>query len=188
VRLIKRPMQTVDSTTTLGHSEHRLLLVCIFIMLAFTACSQRFTVSVNDQAVYDPDGRLLASQLSDPNLQGCANYAMSQQELLGLDQLPALSCADSEVGTLDNINQLSRLRFLDLSNNNISNITPLEDLRQLSGVNLSNNQLRDASPLLNIATLVSANLSGNIQIPCEQLAALEKKLGDNFQAPQSCRN
>ena len=167
---------------------NRLLIACSIVLITATACSQKFTISLNDQAVYDPDGRLLSSQLSDPNLQGCANYALSQQELMGIDQLPVLSCADSEVRTIENIGQLSRLRFLDLGNNNISNITPLEQLNQLSGINLANNPIRDASPLLNIPALNSANLLGNFEIPCEQLQILREKLGDNLQASSSCRN
>ncbi len=171
-----------------GNMGKLRLISSLSLLLLASSCSQQFTVSLNDQAVYDPGGRLMNGQLSDPNLQGCANYALSQQGLSSLEQIPVLSCADSEVRTLENIDQLSRLRFLDLGNNSISNITPLEALNQLSGINLTNNEIRDASPLLNIPTLNSANLQGNPQIPCEQLEALREKLGENLLAPQSCRN
>ena len=160
----------------------------IAILLSFTSCAQQFTVSINDQAVYDPLGRLISGQVTDSDLQGCINLALQQQNLQDAAELNVLACANSQIVNLENISLLKQLRFLDLANNNISNITPLEGLTQLGGVNLTNNVITDVTPLLNIASLASVGLLGNDQIPCTQLDLLVTKLGANLTPPVSCKN
>jgi len=158
------------------------------LVLLLSSCGQQFTVSLNDQAVFDPSGRLVSDQLGDADLQGCVNFAMQQQSVELPVQLSVLSCSNSQVRTLDNIGQLTQLRFLDVSNNNISNITPLEELSSISGLNLMNNAITDISVLLNLPTLVSVSLLGNDGISCSQLQLLETRLGENLIRPGSCRN
>lgn len=155
-------------------------------LLALAACATPFTVSVNDQAVYDPAGRLARTLVTDADLQGCINLAVRQQGLSAATELTVLSCPGSNIVELDNIEQLPRLRFLDLANNSITNITPLEGLTQLGGLNLVNNQVTDIGPLLNIPTLVSVSLLGNDNIPCAQIRQLQTRLGDNLTPPASC--
>ena len=163
-------------------------LPMLFIALLLASCAQPLTVAVNNQAVYDPSGRLITPDSIDADLQGCINYAVSQQDLQSAEQLTVLSCANAEIRSLDNIGRLRQLRFLDLGNNSITNITPLEELKLLGGLNLSNNQITDVTPLLNIPTLASVRLTGNNRIPCSQLATLRQRLGDSLTAPAQCRN
>lgn len=178
-----------ETTAEMPASKPIFLPLCLVAVLAILSqCSQQFTVSVNNQAVFDPGGRLLDQQTIDSNLQGCINLAVRQQKLIGAVELTILSCANSQVSVLDNLQQLARLRFLDLANNSISNLTPLEQLGQLSGLNLVNNVITDISALFNIASLASVSLSGNSGIDCGQLDALEDKLGDKLIRPTSCRN
>lgn len=161
-----------------------LLLVAALL----ASCSQPLTVAVNNQAVYDPSGRLITPDSIAADLQGCINYAIGQQDLQSADQLTVLSCANAEIRALDNIGRLQQLRFLDLGNNSITNITPLEELKLLGGLNLGNNQITDVTPLLNIPTLTSVRLTGNNRIPCSQIATLRERLGDGLTAPEQCRN
>ena len=163
-------------------------LLLLALTAATAACSQEFTVSVNDQAVYDPEDRLITGQVADADLQGCINLTMRQRNVRSETELTVLSCPNSEVSQLDRIGRLVQLRFLDLGNNIISNITPLEDLPVLGGLNLMNNALTDIGPLFNIPSLVSVNLTGNNGIPCNQLEQLKENLGDNLTPPDSCRN
>lgn len=158
------------------------------VFFGLSSCSQNFTVSVNDQAVFDPTGRSFSGQLPDPDLQGCVNIALQQQEVETAGLLQVLSCADSEVETLDDIAVLSQLRFLDLRNNSIRNVTPLEELGFLAGLNLMNNSVNDIGSLLSMATLVSVNLSGNNDIPCQQLQILADRLGNKLIQPDNCRS
>lgn len=157
------------------------------MLVVVTACSG-YTVTVNNQPVFDPQGRVQARGELDADLQGCINLALQQQGIGNAEELTVLSCANSEIRDLENIAQLINLRFLDLGDNNIRNITPLEDLRQLSGLNLNNNVIDDITPLLNIASLASVSLLGNSNIPCNQLTMLRDRLQENLFAPETCRN
>ena len=143
---------------------------------------------MNNQTLFDPTGRLVDNELADADLQGCVNLAMRQQNVQVAMQLNILSCANSEVESLERIVQLSQLRFLNLANNRISNVTPLEALLQLGGLNLSNNRITDINPLLNIPTLASVSLLGNNDIPCRQLDILEDRLGNSLTRPERCRD
>lgn len=160
------------------------LLICSVL----AGCTGGVTVSINDQAVYDPNNRLGGAGVASANLQGCINFTMDQQQLESLSDVTVLACPDSNIVDLGSINLLSRLRFLDLANNAIQNATPLELLTNLSGVNLDNNVIRDVAVFINMTTLTSLSIKGNDNIPCAQLAVLQERLGDNFIGPESCRS
>ena len=175
---------------TKRHLSRRLSygLVLLLAPVVLASCSQQIAVSVNNRAVFDPNNRLPSGEALNPDLQGCINLAMRQQLVTDPSQLSVLSCANSEVDSLDNIGQLISLRFLDLGGNSISNITPLETLQLLGGLNLAGNEINDIAVLFNLKSLVSVSLEGNNNIPCSQIAALRSKLGNNFTEPQGCRN
>ncbi len=163
------------------------LMTILIVLLWLEACSQPYTISVNNQAVFDPSGRLIDATTIDADLQGCINLALQQQALNSLAELTVLSCANSNIRNIENIGQLSQLRFLDLSNNSISNITPLEDLKALGGLSLVNNRIYDIAPLFNMPGLSSVSLLGNDNIPCQQLNQLRSRLGTNLDAPLTCQ-
>lgn len=178
-KLLKTP-------TSLPQSCIKALFLCAALLAS--ACSQNYTVAVNNQAVFDPTGRLPSGRLADADLQGCVNIAMQQQGIQNAGSLSILSCANSEVNDLSNIAQLAQLRFLDVSNNTIRNLTPLLGLRSLGGLNLTNNVITDIGPLLNMPNLATVNLSGNDGIACQQLQALAQRLGNNLTRPERCRS
>jgi len=161
-------------------------LVCLGLAVVLGGCGGNMAVLVNDRAVYDPLGRLPAGEVEDANLQGCINFAMEQQGVESVAELSALSCPGSEIRSLAFVSVLGGARFLDLAGNNISNLTPLEDLPLLNGLNLSDNAIVDVSPLLLLDNLVSLNLRGNGGIPCQQIALLRERLGENLLAPEDC--
>ena len=164
----------------------RQWLIALGLTSILTACSNPYTESINNNAVFDPQDRLYTGEVRNADLQGCINFALRQQKIESEDQLQVLACANSEVTDLANISRLENLRFIDLGKNRISNLTPLERLDRLSGLNLSNNLIEDISPLLRIKTLRSLNLSGNNAIPCQDIAELARRMGANFTPPTAC--
>lgn len=162
--------------------------VALASVILLVACSQQLAVSVNNQAVFDPKGRLPNSETVNADLQGCINLALRQQSVKQPAELSALSCSNSQITVLGNIGQLTELRFIDLGNNKITNITPLEKLTKLGGLNLANNSINDISTLINLRSLVSVSLEGNNDIPCSQLRTLESRLKENLKRPESCAN
>lgn len=163
-------------------------LVLLLGIISLQSCTRQFSVSVNEQTLYDPRTQLPVVQLSDPGLQGCVNIALQQQQVQSINELSALSCANSEVVRLDGLEQLHALRFLNLSDNNIDDLNPLQALGQLSGLSLANNPISDVAALLSLPSLNVVNLLGSEDIPCSQLNLLEQKIGTGLQRPANCRN
>ena len=162
--------------------RHLILLTYIPIM----SCTNPIVVSINEQPIYDPSGRIRQEEVLDADLQGCINLALQQQNMTLPSELSQLSCANAQITDLEKINQLGKLRFLDLGGNNITNITPLEELSILSGLNLKDNQIRDITPLLNMPNLTSVNLQGNDGISCSELSRLESRSGLSIAVPDTC--
>ena len=166
--------------------KHKFLVgVCTILLLN---CSSPIVVSINQQTVYDPDGRIRQEEVLDADLQGCINLALQQQEIRSSSELSTLSCANAQISDLDRISFLGNLRFLDLGDNNITNITPLEELPLLGGLNLRNNQIKDIGPLFNMPNLSSVNLEGNNGIACADLSLLNSRFGENINLPTQCGN
>ena len=159
-----------------------------FCTMLFISCSSPIVVSINQQTVYDPDGRIRREEVLDADLQGCINLALQQQDINSSSELSTLSCANSQIGDLEKISYLASLRFLDLGGNKITNITPLEELPLLGGLNLRNNQIKDIGPLLNMPNLSSVNLEGNNGIACADLTLLRTRFGTNINLPTTCVN
>lgn len=156
------------------------------VVLVIAACSNPLVVTINQQTIYDPEGRLPTGEVLDADLQGCINLALQQQNKKNPSELTILSCANAGISDLERINTLPKLRFLDLGNNNLTNITPLEDLSLLGSVNLANNQITDIGPLFNMPNLSSVNLIGNDGITCDELASLQQRFGVNLNRPNNC--
>ena len=165
-----------------------LLHFTLVAVAVIAGCNRQYVVTVNNQSVYDPrvPGGLL--QLMDPDLQGCVNLALIQQNISNPSELGVLSCASANVADLRGIEQFRNLRFLDLAENNISDLQPLATLPQLSGLSIPYNPLTDISPLLDMSSLTAVILTGNDQLPCSQLDRLEQRLGLNLTRPQICQN
>ncbi|MBL4821533.1 MAG: leucine-rich repeat domain-containing protein [Gammaproteobacteria bacterium] len=162
-------------------------IVLSTLVLLLFSCSRQFAVTVNNQAVYDPRYQPNSLPVQDADLQGCINLALRQQGLQNPADLTVLSCSNSNVRSLDGIEQYTGLKFLDLADNRITNLQPLAGMSQLNGLSIPNNPLTDISVLLRMGGLTASILSGNQQIPCGQLDALQRKLGENLSRPQSCR-
>ena len=158
----------------------------LLVMLVASACSQRFAVSVNNQTLIDPRPNATSYRFSDPGLQGCVNFAM-QQPNAELETISVLSCSGWEIESLEGIQTLRALQFVDVSNNRISSLAPLSQLPRLSSVSAMDNRIRDIEPLISLNTLTSAVLTGNPNIACDQLTSLAERLGDNLRRPVSCR-
>ena len=156
--------------------------------LLVISCSSPIVVSINQQTIYDPDGRIKREEVVDADLQGCINLAVQQQDMSSSSELSTLSCANAQISNLERISFLTNLRFLDLGDNNITNITPLEELPLLGGLNLRNNQIQDIGPLLNMPNLSSVNLVGNDQISCADLRLLRNRFGASINLPTVCSN
>lgn len=157
----------------------------LLAMLALTACSQRFAVSINERTVFDPRPGISAYRFADPGLQACVNFAL-QQPGASFDTLTILACPDWEIDDIEGIGAIATLQYLDISSNRLTSLAPLTALPRLSGVNASANQLTDIAPLLSMRALTTVVLTGNDSILCRQLDALQQRLQGNLTRPADC--
>lgn len=158
-----------------------LLLCCVLL----ASCSRKFSVSVNQQVLYDPrPGHVVA--VADAGLQSCINVALRDDAITGGDDVQIIACPTLQIETLAGIEQLTNLRYLDLTGNRLEHLDELRNMRRLSSVNAPNNVLNDISGLLTVPSLTSAVLTGNHRIPCRQLDTLGQRLGQNLIRPAQC--
>lgn len=176
-------------------SDALLRLLCAaVIVLAVAGCARKFSVSVNEQVLYDPRPTSGPTRVEDVGLQSCINVRMRAAEAAAGDSggaadmasIDVLACPNLDIASLDGINALSGLRFLDVAGNQLTTLDGLHGLGRLSSVNAPDNRLQDISALVRINTLTSAVLTGNPDIPCDQLDALQARLGSNLLRPEQC--
>lgn len=178
----------VKTPAVFGHGASLRVLTVIMLTVGcvlLASCSRKFSVSVNQQVLYDPrPGH--AVTVADAGLQSCINVALRDGELAGASDVQILACPALEIETLGGIEQLDNLRYLDLAGNQLEHLDELRRLRRLSSVNAPANALNDISGLLQVSSLTSAVLTGNHNIPCQQLNTLARRLGQNLIRPAQC--
>lgn len=166
----------------------RLMTLALLLSLLLTACNRLYSVSVNEQVLYDPRPGNPAIRFEDTGLQSCVNVRMEQDPSVAPQDITILSCSGLEIESLDGIQALSSLQFLDVGDNELEHLDALARLPRLVSVRAPDNPLRDISALLRINSLTTAVLSGSSRIPCNQLDTLEERLGNDLIGPEQCRN
>ncbi len=156
------------------------------VLVSLAGCGRKFSVSVNEQMLYDPRPGNALVVVVDAGLQSCINVLVRDRQITDVSHIQVLACPMLEIRSLAGIDQLVNLRFLDLAGNELVNLDGLANARSLSSVNTPDNRLQDISAILQIPTLSSAVMTGNILIPCSQLAQLQSKLANNLLAPDNC--
>lgn len=162
------------------------LVVVLATLLVLSACSRKFSVSLNEQLLYDPRPVNMLVHVADAGLQSCINVLMRDRSLADPALVQVLACPALEIESLAGIGQLVNLRFLDVAGNLLTNLDGLSGLSNLSSVHAPDNRLLDVSALLSVPTLSSAVLTGNHQIPCVQLETLASRLGGNLLKSDAC--
>lgn len=171
-------------TRTFGKAA--MLGVLMLALIVTVGCSRRFSVSLNDQMLYDPRPGNAVVTVQDPGLQSCINVLMRDRALSDVSAVEVLACPGLEIASLAGIEQLVNLRFLDLAGNELINLDGLQSLSRLSSVNAPDNRLQDIAALIRNTSLTSAVLTGNTLIPCAQLDTLAQRLQNNLLRPELC--
>jgi hypothetical protein len=162
------------------------IAVALAVLVALSGCGRKFSVSLNEQMLYDPRPGNVLVHVADAGLQSCINVLMRDRSLADPALVQVLACPALEIESLAGIGQLVNLRFLDVAGNLLTNLDRLSGLSNLSSVHAPDNRLLDVSALLAVPTLSSAVLTGNNQIPCVQLETLTARLGGNLLKSDAC--
>lgn len=158
----------------------------LLLALLLGACNRLYSVSVNEQVVYDPRPGNAVIRFNDPGLQSCVNLRLRQEPELAPEDITILSCAGLEIESLEGISALRRLEYVDVGDNELEHLDALGRLPRLVSVRAPDNPLGDIAALLRIDSLTTVVLTGSNRIPCRQLDRLEERLGNNLLRPAQC--
>jgi hypothetical protein len=168
---------------TMNRSRTPTLLLMLMLL---GACNRLYSVSVNEQVLYDPRPGNTVIRFSDPGLQSCVNLRLRQEPSLAPEDITILSCAGLEIESLEGIGALRGLQYVDVGDNELEHLDALGRLPRLVSVRANDNPLGDISALLRIDSLTTVVLTGSQRIPCRQLDSLEERLGNNLLRPDQC--
>lgn len=99
----------------------------------------------------------LLSELSFPDqaLQSCV-----RNHWRTVDDLTSLRCNGSGIASLEGIEQLTSLAYLDIGNNPVSDLTPLADSHTLRRIQLRNSEVTNLAPLAGLPWLHEVLIEG----------------------------
>lgn len=158
----------------------------LLTMLLLGACNRLYSVSVNNQVLYDPRPGNPVIRFEDAGLQSCVNLRLRQDPSLAPEDITILSCPGLEIGSLEGISALRGLEYVDVGDNELEHLDALGRLPRLVSVRAPDNPLTDISALLRIDSLTTAVLTGTSRIPCSQLDRLEEQLDNDLLRPAQC--
>ena len=157
------------------------------LCLLLSACSHiPYSITFNDNVVYVPGGKASMGPLKDSALQGCLNQALAADTTLTAATITLLACPSAGVESLEGIAALESLEQLELSDNRITNLSPLSSVKKLRVLSIRNNDVGNVGILDNLPILRFVALQGNNSVPCHQLDALQKRLGNTLGRPLEC--
>lgn len=154
----------------------------------------QYTAAIEQQrvAVQQSIARL---SVSDPALRQCIEAAAMDRANIdpgntgainNVSQLPMLSCPRRHIHSIDGIDALTQLNYLDLSDNPVADIRPLLALSQLQILELERNPMLDPTPLQSMRGLQSVLLPNLPKMACADVQALVEHIKRNNAASIQC--
>ncbi len=108
--------------------------------------------------------------IKDENLRQCVRWSVSDRlgknGLFEIQNLTLLYCPGRNIESLEGIERLIGLRFLDLSDNAIRTITPLQNHFSLRVLKITGNPLEEPGVLKSLANLKSIELPDMPKVSC----------------------
>lgn len=131
------------------------------------------TCSVGTSTIADcfPDSNL-ASRMAQTLGKGATDVFTSADSRFS----SSLSLNRAGIRSLDGIQQMTEVTFINLSDNSITDISPLSSMTQLTNLNLNNNQITDLGPLRGLTNLTMLQLSSNQITDLTPLEGMGSKL------------
>lgn len=140
------------------------------VLLALSACS-RYSVSVNDNIVYEPPQLFSDFNVEDSELRTCLQKTIAEANVRSAEQLRRLICPAGSISTLSGIEVFSQIEYLGLAENNVQVLAPITELTQLKQADLRSNNVKDFSVLLSHKSVLFLNAKGNTRANCDSLQA-----------------
>ncbi len=142
----------------------------ILLSFGLASCAD-YSISVNDNTVYDPPKIFTQFRVADSNLQRCIDETIKEEKITNAKQLRNLQCPNKDIQVLDGLAIFSELKILGLAGNPLKNIDDVAALKLLEQLDLQASgtiQLTKISGL----KLDYLNLSENPDLHCDDFQQL----------------
>lgn len=154
------------------------------MLVALTGCD-RYRVTVNDLAVYEPPSLFSDFSIDDRALFTCVQQTIEDKGITQAEQLTVLNCSHAGIASLQGLARFTQLEELNLAGNKLSDIHVLQDTARLKRLDLSDNRLSSIGALLSLPSLDQVDLQGNPSLACNEARALAKLVAKTRQ-PAHC--
>jgi len=154
-------------------------------LMTLTGCD-RYRVTVNEQAVYEPAPLFADFSIDDHALFICVQQTIEDERITDAEQLKALNCSHAGISSLKGLARFTQLESLNVGNNSISDVRVLQDNARLKQLDLRNNRLQSVEVLLAMPNLEIVRLGGNTALNCANATALAK-LVSKTELPTHCK-
>ncbi len=115
---------------------------------------------------------LLEEHIIDDNLKSCINELSIENNWTQADEVVDLDCRNSEIITLNGIELLRSLSYLNLGGNDINDLGPLEALTELEELQVWQNPLTELSSLSKLSSLRALSVDVNGMWSLQELRSL----------------
>jgi len=160
-------------------------ITAVITTLTVSGCSLNDTsISLNDRVVYQPDGIAKIDHVADRKLANCINSTLEKNNMSSLADLEHLNCSHQQIVSLTGIDQLTKLKTVNLSNNFIDDVSPLSTNKKLEEIYLRDNRLRRIDEVFDLPKLFAVKLAGNHNLACSSLPTNNSYL--QIERPKHC--
>ncbi|CAL5972750.1 Conserved_hypothetical protein [Hexamita inflata] len=129
--------------------------------------------------IQSPDSRISRSSLGRvivqkmyANNETCIDFHISQSD----KEEQRLTLNNKQIGTLDGIQWLTQLRYLNLDNNNLTEIHQLQYLQELTHLSLNHNSISGVYPIASLSKMYQLELCHNHIADISPLSDLQVKV------------
>jgi internalin A len=150
-----------------------LFAASTLMLVALTGCD-RYRVTVNELAVYEPTALFSDFSIDDRALFTCVQQTIEDKGITQAEQLTVLNCSHAGITSLAGLARFTQLEELNLAGNKLSDINVLQESARLKKLDLQDNRLASVSALLSLPNLHQVNLHGNTLLVCSEAQALLK--------------
>lgn len=156
------------------------------LLLLTTGCAD-YSISVNEQPMYNPPVLFTDFQLADAALETCVQQTIEDQQVTRAGELTRLNCSSAGIESLEGLSRFAGLKAVNLDDNGIADISPLETLSRLEVLQLKNNRISSAEPLLALLQMRELDLRGNEALKCGDARQLTEQSEAEVRLPEHCR-
>lgn len=165
---------------------HTFRFLMVFVTSSVLSACSGYSVSVNDNPVYNPPSLFSEFRLTDPALHECVQQTIEDQQVTQAEALTQLNCSSAGIQSLEGLARFTGLKAISLNDNDITTLDSLKALTRLEVLLLRGNRVESAEPLLRLLRLKELDLRDNSALACGDAQQLADNLEGDIKLPEHC--